>query len=49
MISAQEALKILHEGNHRYVSGVSNLNILTNDARRRALAVNAILEAILPL
>jgi len=39
MILAQEALKILHEGNHRFVSGVSNSNTLTNHARRRELAV----------
>ena len=32
MISAQEALKILYEGNHRFVSGVSNSNVLTNQA-----------------
>lgn len=37
MISAQEALKILYEGNHRFVSGVSNLNVLTNQARRHEL------------
>jgi len=39
MILAQEALKILHEGNHRFVSGVSCLSTLTNQARRRELAV----------
>ena len=39
MILAQEALKILHEGNRRFVSGVSNSNTLTNHARRRELAV----------
>ncbi len=38
MILAQEALKILHEGNRRFVSGVSNSNTLTNHARRRELA-----------
>ena len=37
MISAQEALKILYEGNHRFVSGVSNSNVLTNQARRHEL------------
>ena len=39
MILAQEALKILYEGNHRFVSGVSCLSTLTNQARRRELAV----------
>ncbi|MBT8123690.1 MAG: carbonic anhydrase [Gammaproteobacteria bacterium] len=37
MISAQEALKILYEGNHRFVSGVSNLKVLTNQDRRHEL------------
>ena len=37
MIPAQEALKILYEGNHRFVSGVSNSNVLTNKARRHEL------------
>jgi carbonic anhydrase len=37
MISAQEALKTLHEGNRRYVSGVSNSNTKTSYAQRRAL------------
>lgn len=37
MISAQEALKILYEGNHRFVSGVSNSNVLMNQARRHEL------------
>ena len=38
MVSAQEALKTLHEGNNRYVSGVSNSNTKTSYAQRRALA-----------
>ena len=37
MIPAQEALKILYEGNHRFVSGVSNSKALTNKARRHEL------------
>ncbi len=37
MISAQEALKILNEGNDRFVSGVSNSKVLTNKARRHEL------------
>jgi len=47
MILAQEALKILHEGNHRFVSGVSNFNTLTNQARRRELAVGQVPFAII--
>ena len=38
MISAQEALERLREGNRRFVSGVSSMDQFTHQARRRELA-----------
>jgi carbonic anhydrase len=38
MISAQEALERLQEGNRRFVSGVTSNAILSNQTRRNALA-----------
>jgi carbonic anhydrase len=40
MISAQEALERLREGNHRFVSGVRSGDTLTSQARRHEVAAN---------
>jgi carbonic anhydrase len=40
MISAQEALEQLREGNHRFVSGVRSGDRLTSQARRHEVAAN---------
>ena len=40
MISAREALALLQEGNHRFVSDVSNRDTITRRARRLELAAS---------
>jgi len=47
MISAQEALQHLREGNHRFVSDIRNRDTLTSQTRRNELAAGQEPSAII--